>query len=109
MQVYQVIENQYDSDDGHYEDFPLGYACVYRNEVDAIRVRDTHNLASITEHNARTVEWRALAIDRGWSVKKASVYFVTFDGDPTDDVAIVLFANRANALTYFTIETLEVV
>lgn len=103
MKVYQIIENEYNDDDGHYQWVPESDT-VYAREADAIAVRNHLNDRSITEHNERMTQ-NALLYPA--DAPRAENY--QFRGDPLDIEAIERFASEAtNQITFYTIDTLRV-
>ena len=123
MNVYQVIKNQYDSDDGHYTDEPVSQL-VYTSEGIARSEVDGLNATSITLHNkniAVEVAHRMLVWNKRddkvskyyepYSVKATEDYArkYTFMGDPKNIDEVKRFASRDNCLTYYTVQTLTVV
>lgn len=131
MNVYQVLQHEYNSDDGHYESSPLGDV-VYSDQVAAIQVRDSMNLSLITQNNDRVraevarrrahreangnvdppvVNRHGIQYHDCYSKRGIADYErkSLFTGDPTDLDAIERFVGWDNCMTYFTYEPLRVV
>lgn len=131
MNVFQVIQHSYNSDDGHYEATPLGET-VYQDEAAALALRDGLNTASIAENQAyvgaeitrRRAHWEAngrvepparnqhgTQYHDPYSTKGIAEYERQhrFTGDPTDIDAIERFAGFRSSLMFYTYETLRVI
>lgn len=106
MNIYQIILNFYDSDDGHYNETPASRQ-VHSDLARATDLRDKFNAISLRDHNVRTEEIIAEHKENGWGVDNK--YLKLFTGDPANIEAVRAFCTRHVAVTYYTIETLEVV
>lgn len=130
MNVYQVIEHDYNSDDGHYEDCPED--SVYLDESMAVQRRNALNTASVGQWNEyveneiarRTALWEAngrkkrLMTEHHWGMMALDPYCADgiadykaknlFVGDPNDSDAVERFSNRGNCLTHYTVRALRV-
>lgn len=131
MKVYQLIRNEYNSDDGHYDQNPVD-GTVYRHETAVVPVRDRLNLESIRLNN----EYVNAEIARRWKQREKNGNVDApprnqhgiqyhdwcsksgieeyeakslFTGDPTDLDAIERFTGRFTCLTYYTYDTLVVI
>lgn len=130
MNVYQVIKNEYNSDDGHYDSTPESET-VYAREDDAITLRNHLNARSVDAHNThvneeiarRTAQWEANGRVENPPVNRHGTQYhdpygpkgmkqyadrYTFRGDPTNVEDLERFANRDTDLTFYTIDTLTV-
>lgn len=99
--IYQVIKNEYNSDDGHYDSTPVD-DLVYASEADATLVRNGLNKYSIFEYNSMIRRHAERRDDQDKYLEKALCKF-----DPADVDAIERWAGRSNCMTYFTINTLR--
>lgn len=129
--VYQLIEHEYNSDDGHYDRTPVDDV-VYDYEPQVRVERNRLNVESVRQNNAQVMQevarrravWEANGKiepppvnSRGtqhydvYSTKGIKYYEekYLFTGDPTDLDAIERFAGRFTNLTYYTYDTLRVV
>lgn len=106
MNVFQIILNDYDSDDGHYTSQPYDES-VFADEAVAVARRDELNEVSVKEHNEYTEKLIKEHKSKGWKIN--SRHYGLFTGDPKDIEQVERFANRDNCLAYYTIETLEVI